>query len=275
MRLNNWMSKIPDNVNLKHINIPGTHDASTRFCQFPVFSRCQRRSIQSQLGIGVRVLDLRVDGEYMVHSFSKCKTASGKQLTVFRVIDDIYSFLDDNPTETVIIFFKNDGKISGEECLSILKEIINDNKDKWYIDNDFPVLKDVRGKIVLVNRINSQIGIDFSKMPYQGNKIYETGESFFVNETNKVILQDICTVPVLKKWCKAVLPMLENYENFKNDFVFNHLSTAGFPFIPFLNAIYINSRFLKYNLKNGAHYGTVMVDFITSEICKKIIKTNF
>ncbi len=275
MKLSNWMSKIPDNVNLKDINIPGTHDASTRFCQFPVFSRCQRKSIPSQLAAGVRALDLRVDGEYMVHSYSKCKTASGKLLTVFRVIDDIYDFLENNPTETVMVFFKNDGKISGDECFEVLTEIINKNKEKWFLHNDFPVLKDVRGKIVLINRVNSQIGINFSKMPYQGNRVYETGESFFINATDKVILQDICTVTMITKWKKAVLPMFENFEKYKNDFVFNHLSTAGFPLIPAFNAKYINFRFLKYSLVKGAHYGTVMVDFITAEICEKIIKTNF
>ncbi len=273
IELSSWMGKIPDERNIKEINISGTHDSATRFCQFSLFSSCQRKSIKSQLEIGVRAFDLRVNGEILVHSFTKCKTASGKDLTIYRVIEDIYDFLEKNPTETVMVFFKNEGKVSGEFCLKILvDEIIKKDENKWFLENRFPTLKDVRGKVILANRINSSIGIDFSNMLYQGGKKKIEIEKFCVNETEKVILQDYCTLTPKKKWNNAVKPMLES--NVGTHFSLNYLSTAGAPFIPKISSRKINRWFAECELNNEKLYGTIMVDFINRKISEKIIETN-
>ncbi len=268
-----WMREIPDYTDIIDVNIPGTHDSATRFCQFPLISRCQYKSISSQLAIGVRALDLRVDGENMVHSFSKCKTSSDKLLTIYRVIDDIYCFLEENPTETVIVLFKNDGKNSGEKCLEILVEdIINKNKDKWYLENRFPTLGEVRGKIILANRINSSVGLDFSKMPYQGNSKTGEAEAFLVCNGKNAVIQDYCCLMTSAKW-NAVFSVLEN--DFKKSCVLNYLSTSGFPFIPKINAGKINEQFKSYKLINRKRYGIIMADFIDTKLSKMIVYSNF
>ncbi len=272
--LKNWLSLIPDETNIKNINFSATHDSATRLCEFSLISRCQNKSILSQLKIGVRVLDLRVDGENMVHSFAKCKASNGKNLTIYKVIDNIYSFLEENPTETVIVFFKNDGKISGEECLKILVEnIISKNKNKWYLENRFPALGEVRGKVILANRINSSIGIDFSRMPYQPNKNGGEGDVFSVNDCESVFLQDYCLMPRDKKWNIAVLPTLN--KSFSDMLLLNYLSTSGFPYIPKINSDKINEKFKSFNLIDLMQYGIIMVDFINEGLSRKIIKTNF
>ncbi len=268
-----WLSLIPDETSIKSINIPATHDSATRFCQFSLISRCQYKSIPSQLSIGVRALDLRVDGENMVHSFAKCKTSSGKILTIYRVIDNIYEFLEDNPTETVIVFFKNDGKTPGEECLKILiEDVISKNKDKWYLENRLPTLGEVRGKVILANRINSSVGLDFSKMPYQGNSKSGEAEAFSICSEDKAVIQDYCTLMASAKW-NAVFSVLEN--DFKKSLVLNYLSTSGFPFIPKINARKINEQFKSYKLINGKYYGIIMADFIDTKLSKLILQSNF
>ncbi len=275
INLNSWMAEIPDDTNIININIPGTHDSATRYCQFSLLSRCQRKSIPSQLEIGVRVLDLRVDGENMVHSFAKCKTASDKLLTIHRVCEDIYEFLADNPTETVLVFFKNDGKISGEECLNVLaQDIINRNPDKWYLENRFPTIGEARGSVILANRINSSIGLDFSKMPYQGDRKNIESDRFTVCGNSVTVLQDFCTLSPNKKWTLAVEPVLCEAQT-DNEYILNYLSTSGFPFIPKYNADILNRKFLEYDLINGNRYGTVMFDFVSKKLSERIVKTNF
>ncbi len=226
------------------------------------------------LKIGVRVFDLRVDGEKMVHSFTKCKKSRfGKALTVYDVTQDIFSFLEQNPSEAVVAFFKDDGKISGQECLAILKKIIAGSPEKWWLENEIPTLSQARGKIILLNRIDSSIGIDFSKMPYQGGGKSGEAQDFSPNGQATVTVQDRYTLPRRRKWEAAVLPLLGANESEK--LILNHLSSAGLPFIPRFNARYINKRFLKHPLKENGYYGWLMLDFINSELAEKIIKTNF
>ncbi len=269
------MSKIDDSENIKDINIPGAHDSSTQYCRFSLFSRCQSLSINEMLNIGVRAFDLRVDGENAVHSFCKCKeTRFGKTLKFYNVIETLRIFLEHNPTETVLLFFKNDGKISGEICLNLLRDKINENPESWYLENKFPKISEVRGKIILINRINSEIGIDFSAMPYQGSNKTFDAQLFSVDGVDTVLVQDRCTLSRKKKWSRAVLPILESGEKYEGYFIFNHLSSAGIPYIPSFNARYINREFLNDNLKPNGCYGTVMVDFINFEVARKIINTN-
>ncbi len=277
MELNAWMKEIPDYKSIKEINIAGAHDASTRFCEFGLFSSCQSLSVRDMLNIGVRALDLRVDGENMVHSFTKCKKARfGAALKIYDIIKDITEFLKANPSETVIVFFKNDGKTNGKTCLDLLVDnIINKNFDEWYLENRFPCLAEVRGKIVLINRVDSSIGIDFSKMPYQGGMKETFAEDFLPNTYDTVTVQDRYVLTRKKKWCCAVKPILENESRYKGKFVLNHLSTAGLPLVPRFNAVYINRKFLKFSLKSGGNYGFLMCDFLSSAITQKIIKTNF
>ncbi len=273
MKLSNWMGQIPDNTNIKKINIPGAHDSCAQFCSFSLFSRCQSLSVKEMLNIGVRAFDLRVNGEIMVHSFIKCRCSPfGKALTIHEICDDILSFLSNNPTETVLFIFKNDGKISGEVCVKTLKNIINKNPEKWYLINRFPLLSEVRGKIILINRVDDSIGVNFSNMPYQGNTKNFSFETFSINEKDSVLVQDFYTLTRKGKWLKAIVPVFEN--DFPEQFIFNNLSTAGLPLIPKYNAAYINNKFLKCVFKKYKSYGTLMLDFINEPLCEKIITSN-
>ncbi len=271
-----WMKNIPDFLNIKDINIPGAHNASTKFCQFGLFSCCQKLSVIELLNIGVRALDLRVDGENMVHSFTACKKSFfGKALKIHDVIEDIINFLECNPSETVIVFFKNDGKTDGNTCLDILKKIIEKNPDKWYLENSFPVLSEVRGKIILLNRINSSIGIDFSGMPYQGGTKNSFAEDFSPNGKDTVTVQDRYALSIKRKWFDAVEPILKCENNYKDNLILNHLSTAGMPFIPRFNSAFINRKFAETELKRNGNYGILMLDFQSRKTAGKIIDSNF
>lgn len=279
MHLHNWMKNIGDEVSLKDINIPGSHDSSTQFCQFSLFSSCQNKNISRQLRIGVRVFDIRVDGMNLMHSFCKCRESRfGKSLTLEKVIGDMLLFLAENPSETILIFFKMDKGEDSAKCLDLLYEnFIKTNPDKWYLENKIPALGEVRGKIVLVRRTDANLeksGLDFTTMPDHGDKKKTHSSDFSPNGTDTVTVQDRYNLTRKAKWEKSVKPLLENSGKHKKNFILNYFSTAGIPFIPVFNAGYINRKFLNLPLKKGEHYGTMMFDFVDEKIARKVIETN-
>lgn len=280
MLLNNWMKNIGDEKSLSEINIPGTHDSGTKYCQFRPVSNCQNKRISEQLSIGVRVFDIRVDRMNLCHSFCRCrKRAFGENLTLNDVIGDMFSFLNENPSETILMMFKMDNGQDSSLCFDLLYDnFIKMNPDKWYLEEKIPTLGEVRGKIVLLRRTESKhekSGIDFRAMPYQGDT-KETGwDSFSPNGTDDVIIQDRYMLTRKSKWEKAVKPLLEAGEKLKGSMIFNFLSTAGIPLMPFFNASYVNHQFRKYTLTKGNYYGVLMLDFVNEKLTTKIIEANF
>ncbi|MBQ7958069.1 MAG: phosphatidylinositol-specific phospholipase C domain-containing protein [Clostridia bacterium] len=276
MSLNNWMKKIGDDKSIKDINIPGTHDSATKYCDFSLFSGCQSFTIKEQLYMGVRFFDIRVNGMKLVHSFCKCRESRfGKQLQLRDVIGDMLMFLKENPSETIIMTFKMDSGENSAMCLEyFFKFFIENNENAFFTENRIPALKEVRGKIVLVRRTDSlrdEAGIDFSKMPDHGSKEHTHADVFSPDGNDMVLVQDRYNLPREKKWKMAVKPLLEEESDC---FVINFLSTAGLPMIPRYNSDYINNEFLSFPLEKGRKYGTLVFDYITPQITEKIIDTN-
>ncbi|KAG0484985.1 hypothetical protein HPP92_009064 [Vanilla planifolia] len=92
-----WMTSLcPLNkLRLSHIVWPGTHDSATDRIGVPLitrpFAQCQSRSIYSQLAVGVRVLDVRVQQDRRV-----CHGILTTYL-VDHVLSELCRFLDDHP----------------------------------------------------------------------------------------------------------------------------------------------------------------------------------
>ena len=279
MHLNNWMKNIGSDVSLKDVNIPGTHDSATKYCQLSLFSGCQSKTVSEQLSLGVRAFDIRVDGMSLVHAFCKCKEGFfGKSLTLHKVIGDIFSFLAENPSETVVMLFKMDKGSDSKKCFSLLYEnFILPNPEKWYLENSVPTLGQARGKIVLVRRTDASeesSGIDFTMMPDHGAKDKTDSSDFSFNGKDTVTVQDRYNLLRKRKWEKAVKCLLDNSEKYKDNLVLNYFSTAGFPVIPRFNSCHVNKKFLSHPLEKGNHYGIMMFDFVNSKITEKVIKTN-
>ncbi|MBR1466014.1 MAG: phosphatidylinositol-specific phospholipase C domain-containing protein [Bacteroidaceae bacterium] len=104
-RTQNWMAMVPGNVKFNHLSLPGTHDAATKGCtDWTAYTICQDYTILEQLQKGCRAFDLRPhtsqnnSGDPVIyHGNYSTNTTLGQAL------DDITSFLDDNPTETAFV----------------------------------------------------------------------------------------------------------------------------------------------------------------------------
>ena len=125
-----WMSKVPDNVLLCNLNIPGTHDSAMFGSQWATgrFAETQDLSIKEQLEAGVRIFDLRLryggEGElYLCHGDQDhcCDAYDGQwgaisgKLTYKKVLKTISDFLDKNPGETVIATVQHEWKAPDAE----------------------------------------------------------------------------------------------------------------------------------------------------------------
>lgn len=157
-KLNAWMCELHDEWPLTLLSIPGTHNSPTCYTALPSV-RCQATGVPEQLQNGVRFLDIRVSANTgddvltLVHSAFPISLTGSKYFA--DMLDDIYSFLEQNSTETVIMSVKREGtgKASDGQMGHYLKHSYVDKRsDRWWTDPRVPTLGEARGKIVLVRR---------------------------------------------------------------------------------------------------------------------------
>ncbi|KAH8762597.1 phosphatidylinositol-specific phospholipase C [Diaporthe sp. PMI_573] len=187
--LSRWMRELGDGWPLSALSVPGTHNSPTYHVALPSV-RCQAVGVREQLDNGVRFLDVRVsasrgDGNdtlALVHSVFPVSLGGNRYLA--DLLDELYAFLDDNPSEALIISLKRegtgrgtdqhlsrhlfrrycgggggdgkggdgkggDGKVDGKEAGG------DDMARRWFTEPRIPSLGEARGKIVLVRRFNN------------------------------------------------------------------------------------------------------------------------
>ena len=110
---------------------PDAHDSATQYVSLSPIFQCQDTDIKTQLENGYRYLDIRlvIDGQDLIlkHNFAKCKASNGffsKPLTIDSVLKDIYAFLDEHPSETIIFCVK---KENSKDNLDVLKQLLTNN----------------------------------------------------------------------------------------------------------------------------------------------------
>lgn len=290
MESKNWMALLDGNKNIFSLNIPGAHDCVTQFIKASHFYRCQDKSIYDLLCIGVRCLDIRVErlgGErlVMVHRIFRAyndRRKKGSCMTMADVLEQCYTFLGENPSECIIFQFKNDSGKDMQECFDVMyKSYIAKHTDRWYLDDGIPTLDEARGKIILLRRCKKYdensyplgTGIDFSGWVEQAEAI-PTPLTLKCN-AGEFVIQDRFKYAPVKKWDLCVKPMLDNASPFSGEYRINYLSTAGGIKGPYNNALYINEKFMQYNLVGGKYYGTIYCDFAFKALAEKIALSNF
>lgn len=294
--MKNWMNALADTVNISQVNLPGTHDSCTCCAQLSFFSKCQDMSIIQQLSSGVRFLDIRVEKESnklkLVHDIADCKNPENKKKNLYldRVIKDCTDFLAKNPSETILLSYKRDDGANQEETFDTFFENYLNNDPIWYTENRIPFLKEVRGKIVLLNRDNIDknnekytdfnTGINLSTWVYQKEnveRIYESAELLSRDGelTGKTFtVQDLYGLTPQKKWNLAISPFIENPPE-TNDILITFFSCSSLFYNPKRSAKYINKKLSNITLEKAKKYGWIILDYPTEKFIKEIINSNF
>jgi len=159
--LASWMKELRDETPLSALSIPGTHNSPTCHRALPSV-RCQAVSPREQLDNGVRFFDIRVqpetpedlskDGIILVHSVFPISLTGNKY---FRdLVNDVFAFLDRNPSETVIVSVKREGtgNATDAQLSRILRDHYASDVNHWFTAPRIPTLGEARHKIVLVRR---------------------------------------------------------------------------------------------------------------------------
>lgn len=294
--MKHWMKLLQDNLSISQINLPGTHDSCAYQVQFPLISKCQNKTITEQLNSGVRFLDIRVEKDVeklkIVHDIADCKNPENKKVKLYLddVIKDCKYFLSENPSETILLCYKRDDGENQEKTFDTFFDNYLENDPIWYKENRIPTLKEVRGKIVLLNRDNIDknnenftdfnTGINLSTWIYQKEnieRIYETAELLGRDGaiTGKTFtVQDLYGLTPQKKWDLAILPFLKKPPETDNILI-TFFSCGSVFYNPKRSAKYINKKLSDVTLEKTKKYGWIIMDYPTENFIKEIINSNF
>lgn len=170
-----WMAAIPDHVNVSSLSIPGTHDTMTYGMPDNIWLQCQNNNLSTQLQAGLRYFDIR--GRLVNDTIGIYHSIGYTGFTFTDVVHDMFEFLEENPSETIIMRLKEEGKPVGEarESNKTFEEVFNGfrftNPDtaagfekhlfqpESPTEADFlPTLGAVRGKILLLENFPAEHG---------------------------------------------------------------------------------------------------------------------
>lgn len=177
-----WMKAYPDDTQLVHMNLPGTHDAATwnfsgetqqrlkpitDLANIVEYSsdwwRCQNRSYIDSLNDGIRVFDLRYafDITNSTLNFWHGPALQSQTATVDDAMYGYYKWLDDHPSEVVFLSFQYQSGTApyaqnNAAVQLALYNILTSPAAKQYIVQDHTLgsLGEARGKIILLRRFD-------------------------------------------------------------------------------------------------------------------------
>ena len=233
--------------------------------------KCQDLSITSQLNIGIRFFDIRLklnNNELeVVHSFVKQK------LSFNSVMQDFYNFIKENPSETLIISIKEDddtfnSTITFEDATNTALNTYNDVID---FSNTLPErLKDARGKIYILARYDTEIGIP----AYFG---WQDSTTFTIDN---LYIQDNYAVKNTDEKISDIINTFNYSDANQNILTLNftscYLEDAFPPTYAGTSANTINPWLIRYLKEHqDLHLGIVISDFVTAELAELIYGRNF
>lgn len=265
-----WMQKVNDDRLITTMSIPGTHDSGATHSIFDVAGKCQDLNIKTQLKIGVRFFDIRlqqVDDKFkVVHSFVDQNTKFEK------VLNDMVNFIKKYPSEFLLVSIKEDAnsKNSTKAFENVLLEYLNIHKDVISYDTSLPkTLKEARGKIYILSRYSSTIGID----AYVG---WQDDAAFSLND---MYIQDNYYIDNVEDKIKDIENTLQIAKTNNDTLVLNFTScylSYGFPpsySVP--PAKKINPWFIDKISEDNDNLGIIVADFISQEMANLIYRRNY
>jgi 1-phosphatidylinositol phosphodiesterase len=178
-----WMKEYPDSTPLVDMNLPGVHDTQTwnyslatqealagvaaiggNVIYPPQIYRCQNQSIITMLNAGIRVFDLRVayDPTNSTLVFWHSSALQSETATMEDVLIGYYKWLDDHPSETIMLSFNYEGSTTkyarnnAAVQLAMFNALMNPAAKKYFLQtqNEFGTLGASRGRIILLRRFS-------------------------------------------------------------------------------------------------------------------------
>ena len=265
-----WMKQIDDDTPINKLSIPGTHDSLTYYLStigslLKRFTQTQEVNIVTQLNYGFRYLDIRID-----KNLQGCHGSFGCKNTLWEVMAWVKDFLATNKDETIVMRIKYDGGENNTDYQNNIKRLFNDYCGilwKNNLSSGFPLLKDVRGKVVVLDSLD-------------GNYIKKKGYGYIFNEDGKFDTQDDFSGPDQDKKQQKIRDYIDLPYNTQKMKI-NHVSATGktagfFGWSPRDYAEYENPRTIKYLVEKNSKVitGLLIFDFVDESISQVVMLEN-
>ena len=147
----NWMAKLPDNVSIRNLAIPGTHnscayDFTSKALIVDSFGYTQTWNLSEQLHAGIRYFDIRIRGNGWIYHGIRGTTSS-----FVSAMETFASFLDVHPQEGLIMRLQCNPLDDEQACLTDdVLSVLDAYHSKLLLSNQIPFMKDIRGRIFLI-----------------------------------------------------------------------------------------------------------------------------
>lgn len=155
-----WMAQVPDSKPVTQMTIPGTHNTCAPYGGDAI--ACQSLSLPKQLDAGIRFIDIRCrhfNDTLPIHHGLKFQHKNFSS-----VLSDVVSFLQEHPTEGVLMSVMPEYKPSGntiEFGQLVYNTCCNVNEDK-FVHCEFPedasklTMGQLRGKICVMRQYDGR-----------------------------------------------------------------------------------------------------------------------
>jgi hypothetical protein len=297
------MSNIPDNKLILLINMPGAHDTAANEMN-PLaedVARTQNRTIPELLKFGIRKLDIRValfdsvkeedEDLHTCHGMFDCyyidEYNTTRNLTYKHILLDLKNFLEENPSETIILWTqseKGDSYNNIKRAVELMEKYVGDILVNY---NKNLTLGNVRGKIVTTvyktfDEQGAEIyhkGIDGGTDLEKIHKKYIDGHYYNSWEVSgEVKIQEVqdflTTYNISIKQAEEIF--YQEIDKFPYCYGVSctgeHVSILP---MPKRQAEIVNPFILNYEFIPGYYYGWIEMDFASLKLAKKFIDTNF
>ncbi|EEQ36828.1 putative 1-phosphatidylinositol phosphodiesterase [Clavispora lusitaniae] len=292
-----WLKELDDNTSIASLSIPGTHNAFACHTALPSV-QCQGESVTDQLEHGVRFLDIRA-GKFplksgdeandltVVHGKFPVKIPFPKKLS--SALDEVYDFLDANPSETVIVSIKQEGtgewNNDADEFANVIwDKYVNPKKDKWYLGTSLPRLGDARGKIILFRRFGvrnddrrNEFGFDAASWKY--NTIEDDRGTFCVQDFCEIQTEE--DIPKKVDYVKKLSEKASQHNSTNNDNKLFVNFTSGSNF--FDHKCWpqqVAKAMAEHNLQDSFHKGSgiIVLDYVEADdwkLTRELVDKNF
>jgi len=251
-----WMRELDDMIPISLLAIPGTHDTCARNGAWGGFLKCQTLSVQEQLLGGIRYFDIRLvllNGVFQVYH-----GPLPQNITFSDIQSTASDFLMKYPSEMLYMRVKHEGG-TWDGFESTFLDKVSPDLSLWFLENRIPSLREVRGKIVLLQNFDAEdLGI-----PWNGASMK---------------LQDVWDLPntdagiLMKEQAIYNFSVLVHRMNNPDFLYLSHLSGSG-P-LPSTVAKNTNNYFLSNNLNTNTPVGVVIADYPSSLLIESIISAN-
>lgn len=268
-----WMARVEDQTALEDLLIPGSHDSGARYSIMELSGRCQDLEIKPQLEAGIRFLDIRLqlsnDNLKVIHGIVDQK------LSFASVVSDVSSFLEEHPSETIIVSIKEEEEASSSS-LTFEEALLEAIDGRWETSTTLPDnLGEARGKALIVSRYaNNTIGIPAYEC--WGNPSDPESENSFA--LGELYVQDHYKLRNADTKKEEIVETLEHslnsdllHLNFLSGYLVSSFPPSYAPSI----AKEINPWIDTVLEENNGYMGVLIADYVTSDFASTIIERNF